>query len=102
MELNSQSKVDILCVLEKSLKFNFLEDAERINDAWIYINPLKASAQKSKMIEGQLVKDSESGIWYYEYRDISLSFTDDIEYWMYIEKYGVGYYSTDTISINGN
>lgn len=82
--------------------FNFLEDAERINDAWIYINPLKVSAQKSKMIEGQLVKDSESGIWYYEYRNSSLSPTDDIEYWMYIEKYGMGYYSSDTISINGN
>lgn len=54
------------------------------------------------MIEGQLVKDLESGVWYFEYRDSSLSITDEIEYWMYIEKYGVGYYSTDTISINGN
>jgi hypothetical protein len=77
------------------------EDAERINDAWIYIT--KWSSQGNpKLIEAQLVRDDESGIWYYDYRDNNLLSNDIIEYWTFIEKYGVGYYSSDMISINGN
>jgi hypothetical protein len=74
----------------------------RINDAWIYITKWSGAKGNSKMIEAQLVKDDENGFWYYDYRDNNLLSTDNIEYWAYIEKYGVGYYSSDTISINGN
>lgn len=75
----------------------------RINDAWIYITKWSGSGGvQAKMIEAQLVKDDESGIWYYDYSDNNLLSSDKIEYWAYIEKYGVGYYSSDTISINGN
>lgn len=46
--------------------------------------------------------DDERDVWHCEYRDNSLLTSDFIEYWVYIEKNNVGYYSTDVFTIDGN
>lgn len=76
----------------------FAEDVERSNDAWIFINFLTKNV---KVVERQLEKDDERGVWKCEYRDSGLVPEDVIEYWVYVERDGVGYYSSKVIGIEG-
>lgn len=76
----------------------FAEDVERITDAWIFINFI---TKNEKIIERQLEWDEERGLWKCECRDSGLEPSDAIEYWIYKEQYGVGYFSSDVVEVMG-
>lgn len=52
---------------------------------------------KSKIFESELIRDDESGLWIYEIPDVIFNADDSIEYWYYVERYGLGYFSDQMI-----
>jgi hypothetical protein len=62
----------------------------------------KPIANNSKLIEVPLAKNGDNGVWSYELANTPLSGDDEIEYWMYAEMYGVGYFSNDVVKLRGN
>lgn len=83
---------------ENILSKIFAEDAERLTDAWIFINFM---TKNRKIVERQLERDEEKGVWMCEFRDSGLVASDVIEYWMFVEKNSVGFYSSEVIRIEG-
>lgn len=52
------------------------------------------------MIE-QLEWDDERGLWKCDYRDNNLGPFDIFEYWIYAEKNGYGFYSSEIVKVEG-
>jgi hypothetical protein len=48
-----------------------------------------------------LAKNDDNGVWSYVLANTPLSGDDEIEYWIYGEMYGVGYFSNDIIKFRG-
>lgn len=57
----------------------------------------KNIVNKSRNFESELIRDDESGLWIYEIPNIILNSDDSIEYWYYVEHYGLGYFSDQMI-----
>lgn len=54
-----------------------------------------------KFIENQLTRD-DGGLWIYEMTSVALNSYDVIEYWLYIEKSNIGYFTSQILKVQGN
>lgn len=52
---------------------------------------------KSKIFESELIRDDESGLWIYEIPNVIFNSDESIEYWYFVEHYGLGYFSDQMI-----
>lgn len=85
-----------------TLKFFAEKPDEAFNDVKIFIFSPKRILNKGKFIEKQLTRDSRGGVWICEMADVSLTLNDNIEYWIYVEKSNLGYFTSQILAVQGN
>jgi hypothetical protein len=75
---------------------------EAFNDVKIFIFSPKRILNQGKFIEKQLTRDARSGVWICEMAGVALNLDDNIEYWIYVEKSNLGYFTKQILAVQGN
>ncbi len=68
-----------------------------MSNARIFVFASTDIERKSKILESELIRDNESGLWIYEIPIDIFSTDESIEYWCYVEHHGLGYFSNEMI-----
>ncbi|XP_070491505.1 beta-1,3-glucan-binding protein-like isoform X2 [Chironomus tepperi] len=90
--------VNVKLLSPNGIRFSINEDSDIINNVKLIIFASKAIANNSKLIEVPLIR-TDNGMWIYELPTMPLKVDDFIEYWLYGERNGVGFFTNHIIQL---